>query len=112
MTGTARLSLTSVVDGGVDAVIRPLTESDVDAVVDFSLDAWVPVSRASSVMGPQVYRCPPGLADGAARRGRPEDAVACVPQSWRHERSASHRTCGRRRRGAERAGRGVARAPG
>jgi len=41
----------------VDAVIRPLTESDVDAVVAFSLDAWAPVFASfETVMGPRVYR--------------------------------------------------------
>jgi ribosomal protein S18 acetylase RimI-like enzyme len=41
----------------VDAVIRPLTESDVDAVVAFSLDAWAPVFASfEQVMGSRVYR--------------------------------------------------------
>jgi len=42
---------------GAGAVIRPLTESDVDAVVAFSLDAWAPVFASfETVMGPRVYR--------------------------------------------------------
>ncbi len=41
----------------MDAVIRPLTESDVDAVVAFSLDAWAPVFASfEQVMGSRVYR--------------------------------------------------------
>ena len=41
----------------MDVVIRPLTESDVDAVVAFSLDAWAPVFAGfQQVMGPRAYR--------------------------------------------------------
>ena len=37
-------------------VIRPLTGSDVDAVVAFSLDAWEPVFASfEAVMGPRVF---------------------------------------------------------
>ena len=37
-------------------VIRPLTESDVDAVVAFSLEAWAPVFASfAAVMGPRAY---------------------------------------------------------
>ncbi len=40
----------------MDAVIRPLTESDVDAVVAFSLEAWAPVFASfETVMGPRAY---------------------------------------------------------
>jgi ribosomal protein S18 acetylase RimI-like enzyme len=38
------------------ATIRPLTESDVDAVVAFSLDAWTPVfAGLEAVMGSRAY---------------------------------------------------------
>ena len=41
---------------GVDVVIRPLTDADVDAVVAFSLDAWAPVFASfAAVMGPRAY---------------------------------------------------------
>ena len=41
---------------GADVVIRPLTGSDVDAVVAFSLDAWEPVFASfEAVMGPRVF---------------------------------------------------------
>jgi ribosomal protein S18 acetylase RimI-like enzyme len=41
----------------VEAVIRPLTDADVDAVVAFSLDAWAPVFASfEAVLGPRVYR--------------------------------------------------------
>ena len=40
----------------MEAVIRPLAPSDVDAVVAFSLDAWEPVFASfEAVMGPRVY---------------------------------------------------------
>ena len=40
----------------MEAVIRPLTPADVDAVVAFSLDAWEPVFASfEAVMGPRVF---------------------------------------------------------
>jgi ribosomal protein S18 acetylase RimI-like enzyme len=42
---------------GVKPIIRPLTGSDVDAVVAFSLAAWGPVFASFACeMGPHVYR--------------------------------------------------------